>query len=346
MPLSGAPESLCIVRLSALGDVTHAVPVLRAIQAQWPETRVTWICAKLEHRLLSLLEGVRFIVLDKNSGLAGYLSLRRALAGQRFDVLLQMQTSTRANLTGACVRADIKLGWDKDRAREFHQLFMTDAIPSVPFEHQVQGHLSFARTLGLDAAEPTWDLPVGEDEADFAAEVMPEGKRVLLISPCSSHPARNWRAERYAAVADHAAGAMGMQVVLSGGPSEAEKASGREIASRMKNPVTNMIGKDTLPQLVALVERADVVLSPDSGPAHLANAMGTPVIGLYASTWSRRSGPYNSLHLCVDKFPEAAIQFRDRPAEELRWGTRIEDPGVMDLIKVEEVIERLELAAQ
>lgn len=346
LPLEKPPERICIVRLSALGDVSHAVPVLRAIQRQWPETRVTWICGKLEHKLLSLIEGVRFVILDKNSGLGGYLNLRRELGGERFDVMLQMQTSTRANLTGACVRADIKLGWDKARAREFHQSFMTESIPATPFEHQVQGHLSFARTLGLDAPQPVWDLPVTREAAEFAASVMPGGRRTLLVSPCSSHPARNWRAERYAAVADYAAETLGLDIVLSGGPSEAEREIGRAIESKMKNPVTNMIGKDTLPQLLALVQRADVVLSPDSGPSHLANAMGTPVVALHASTWSRRSGPYHSLHLCVDKFPQAARRFRNVSPEELRWGTRIENDGVMDLIEVGEVNERLQAAVR
>jgi heptosyltransferase I len=346
LPLSAPPERICIVRLSALGDVTHAVPVLRAIQKQWPGTSVTWICARLEHKLLSLIEGVRFIVLDKKSGLRGYLALKKELSGERFDAMLQMQTSSRANLTGACVRADIKLGWDKARAREFHQRFMTDAIPAVPFEHQVQGHLSFARTLGLEADEPEWNFPVGAAEAEFAASMMPAGKPTLLLSPCSSHPARNWRADRYAAVADHAVAALGMQVVLSGGPSDDEIRFGKSIEALARQPVNNMIGKDTLPQLVAMAQRADVVLSPDSGPAHLANAMGTPVVALHASTWSRRSGPYHSLHLCVDKFAEAARRFRGKEPEELRWGTRIEDEGVMDLIEVDEVIERLESAVR
>lgn len=345
MPFENPPASICIVRLSALGDVTHAVPVLRAIQKQWPATRVTWICARLEHKLLSMIDGVRFVVVDKNSGPGGYLRLKRELRGERFDAMLQMQTSSRANLTGACVKADIKLGWDKPRAREFHQLFMTHAIPAVPFEHQVQGHLSFARTLGLDADEPEWGFPVGKAEAEFADTVMPGNAPTLLMSPCSSHPARNWRADRYAAVADHAVAELGMRVVLSGGPSDAEKALGQAIEARTAAPLTNMIGKDTLPQLVAMVQRADVVLSPDSGPAHLANAMGTPVVGLHASTWSRRSGPYHSLHLCVDRFAEAARKYRGKEPEELRWGTRIEDDGVMDLIEVEDVIGRLEAAA-
>ena len=92
------------------------------------------------------------------------------------------------------------------------------------------------------------------------------------------------------------------------------------------------------------MQHADIVISPDSGPAHLANALGTPVIGLHACTWSRRSGPYNSLDLCVDKFAEAARRYRNATPKQLRWGTRIEHPGVMDLVEVDEVVERLELA--
>jgi heptosyltransferase I len=344
LPLSSPPKSICILRLSALGDVTHAVPVVRAIQKHWPQTRITWITAKLEHKLLSALDGIDFVVIDKNSCWGGYYRLWRQLAGQRFDIMLQMQTSARANVTGAVVRADIKLGWDRLRARDFHRFFMTDTIPQTRFEHQVQGHLSFARSMGLDVSEPEWNFPVSDDAIAFVDSVVPADKKILLISPCSSHVHRNWRAERYAAVADHAIEQHGMTVVLSGGPSALERELGETIEGAAKHPLVNLIGKDTLPQLVALLQRVDIVLSPDSGPVHLANALGTPVIGLHACTWSRRSGPYHSLQLCVDKFAEAARRYRNATPEQLRWGTRIEEPGVMDLVEVGEVIERLELA--
>ena len=346
LPLTSAPDHICIVRLSALGDVTHAVPVVRAIQQQWPQTKITWICATLEHKLLAALDGINFIVVNKKSGWRGYYRLWRTLAGQRFDIMLQMQTSARANFTGAVVKADIKLGWDRLRARDFHRFFMTHAIPQTRFEHQVQGHLSFARTIGLDAAEPEWNFPVSDDAIAFVAALIPADKQVLLISPCSSHVHRNWRAERYAAIADHAIEDHGVTVVLSGGPSALEAALGQAIEAAARNPLINLIGKDTLPQLVALLQRADVVLSPDSGPVHLANALGTPVIGLHACTWSKRSGPYNSLELCVDKFSEAARQYRNTTPELLRWGTRIEEDGVMDLVEVAEVRERLQQALQ
>ena len=346
LPPEAPPKNLCIVRLSALGDVTHAVPVLRAIQRRWPETTITWVCATVEHQLLVVLDGVRFAVIDKKAGWRGYRDLRRQLAGEKFDIMIQMQTSARANLAGACVKADIKLGWDKARARDFHSLFMTHSIPATKQEHQVQGHLSFARTLGLDADEPVWDFPISEENAAFAIELLPAEQRTLLISPCSGHSYRNWLADRYAAVADYAIDSLGMRVALTGSPSELEASMGKAIEQSMTNKCINLIGKDTLPQSLALLQRADVVLSPDSGPVHLANALGTPVIGLYACTWSKRSGPYNSLDLCVDKFSDAARQFLRKNLEDLRWGTRIEQPGVMELIRTDEVIERLNVAVK
>ena len=132
-----------------------------------------------------------------------------------------------------------------------------------------------------------------------------------------------------------------MRVVLSGGPSDSELKIAQSIRSLVKLPCLNLVGKDTLEQSKALLQRADVVMSPDSGPAHVASALETPVLGLYASTWSRRSGPYNSLDLCVDRFPEAARLYRGREPEALRWGTRIENEGVMDLIKPADVIQKL-----
>ncbi len=175
---------------------------------------------------------------------------------------------------------------------------------------------------------------------------MPDDAPVLLLSPCSSHTRRNWSVDRYAAVADHAAHELGMKVVLSGGPSDLERDTAAAIEATMQAPALNLVGKDTLTQSLAVMERSAVVLTPDSGPAHMASALGTPVVGLYAATWSRRSGPYRYLDLCVDRYPEAARKFRGKPPEALRWGHRIEEPGVMDLVTVDAVIDRLDAAVR
>jgi heptosyltransferase I len=133
-----------------------------------------------------------------------------------------------------------------------------------------------------------------------------------------------------------------MRVILTGGPTNAEQNMARAIESAVQQPLINTVGRDTLPQLLALLQRADVLLSPDSGPVHMATAVGTPVIGLYAATNPERSGPYLSRSWCVNKYDEAARKYLGRPASEIAWTTKIEKPGVMDLIKPQDVMRKLD----
>ncbi|MCW8927081.1 MAG: glycosyltransferase family 9 protein [Xanthomonadales bacterium] len=334
--------SICIMRLSAIGDVTHVVPVVRAIRAHHPQARITWIIGKLEAKLLAGLEGIEFIVFDKKGGFKAVRELRQTLKGRRFDVLLHMQVAARANLLSRLVKAPRRIGWDKPRWRDRHQWFINQSVASIPQQHQVDAFLEFARALDVPTSAPVWELPVSEQDSEWAQRTLgSDPSPILMISPCSSHELRNWSANRYAAVADHAISSHGLRVVLTGGPSELEVNTGQAIEDAMQYHAQNLIGKDTITQSVALLQRAALLISPDSGPAHVASAVGTPVIGLYAATPSRRSGPYNSIDLCVDKYTEAARKFRHKEPEELRWGQRIEYPGVMDLIEVEDVMEKI-----
>lgn len=334
--------SICILRLSAIGDVTHVVPVINTIHKHRPQAKITWVIGKLEARLLSGLPDIEFIVFDKKGGLESIRQLRQTLKGRKFDALLHMQVAARANLLSKLIKSPLRIGWDKPRWRDRHQWFINQSVRSVPEQHQVLAFLEFAHALGVPTGPPEWNLPVSKQDANWAKMILGEdGQPILMISPCSSHPLRNWPAIRYAAVADYAIADLGMRVVLTGGPSALEVQTGQEIESAMSHTAQNLIGKDTINQSVALLKQATIVLSPDSGPAHLASAVGTPVIGLYAATPSQRSGPYNSLGLCVDKYTDAARKFRHKEPQELRWGQRIEYPGVMDLIETGEVVEKL-----
>jgi heptosyltransferase I len=133
-----------------------------------------------------------------------------------------------------------------------------------------------------------------------------------------------------------------MRVILSGGASTLEQAAGAAIEQAAGVPISNQIGRDTLPELLALLGRATVLLSPDSGPVHMATMVGTPVLGLYAATNPARSGPYLSQEWCVNAYGEAARLFRHREPEELAWTEKIEEPGVMDLVHVDEVTAKLD----
>ena len=133
-----------------------------------------------------------------------------------------------------------------------------------------------------------------------------------------------------------------MRVILAGGPSALEETTGAAIVQATRMPLVNQIGRDTLPELLALLARATVLLSPDSGPVHMATMVGTRVLGLYAATNPARSGPYLSQEWCVNAYGAAARRYRQREPEELPWTTKIEEPGVMDLIDVDEVVTKLD----
>lgn len=341
--MPAAPASICILRLSALGDATHVVPLVRAIQRQAPGCAITWVIGKGERMLLDGLDGVEFIVYDKKTGLAGLRALWRSLRGRRFDALLQLQLAARANLLAWGIPARRRIGYDRARSKEGHGLVVNERI--APGGHHVLDVFGrFLGPLGLNLDRVEWNLPVPAEARDWAAQQIPEGAPVLMVSPCSSHPLRNWRPERYAAVADHAA-ARGWRVVLIGGRSALERETADAILAAMRAPALDLVGKDTLKQLIALLARADALLAPDSGPVHIANAVGTRVIGLYACTDLERSGPYSDRRWSVNRYAQAAERFEGKPASALRWGKRVEHPGVMDLIAVEDVIERFEALA-
>jgi heptosyltransferase I len=342
LPLDRPPLTVCILRLSALGDTCHAVPVIRALQRAWPETKLTWIIGKAESRLMELIDGVEFIIVDKRAGFAARRDLRARLRGRRFDVLLHMQLSFRASLVSRLVPATIRLGFDRARARELQWLFTNAQIAPRSREHVLDGLLGFLEALGIEDRTPRWDVPLPPSATGYAERLIPDARPTLVISPCSSHPLRNWRADAYAAVAAHAASRHGMRVILAGGRTPAERTMGAAIESAAHVPLVNQIGRDTLPQMLALLARATVLLTPDSGPAHMATMVGTPVIGLYAATNPERSGPYLSRRWCVNAYPQAALRFRGRPPEELPWTEKIEEPGVMDLIEVGPVTAKLD----
>lgn len=344
------PERVCILRLSAIGDTCHVVPLLRRLQHAWPQTQFTWVIGRIEARLMSVLPGVEFIIVDKRTDRAGRRRLRRQLAGRRFDLLLHLQLALRASLLAWRIQATAKLGFDRERARELQWLVTNQRIAPRQREHVLDSFMGFADALGLPPVPLDLRLPLPEEALAYARALIPDAQPTLVVSPCSSHAVRNWRPERYAAVIAQAQREFGLQVILCGGPAKAEQEMAAAIQTALRSlagsdacaGLVNQVGKDTLPQLQALLGRAVALLSPDSGPAHMGTLAGIPVIGLYAATNPARSGPYHSLQWCVDRYDAAARRYCRRPANELPWTRKIEVPGVMDLIQVDDVLERLQ----
>ena len=158
--LAAPPRSVCILRLSAIGDTCHVVPVIRTLQRAWPATQLTWIIGRTEARLMQLIEGVEFITVAKHSVLDSRRVLRAALAGRRFDVLLHMQLALRASLVARGVSARVKLGFDRARARELQWLFTNARIAARRREHVLDSFFGFPAALGVEERVLRWDVPL------------------------------------------------------------------------------------------------------------------------------------------------------------------------------------------
>jgi len=202
--------------------------------------------------------------------------------------------------------------------------------------------LSFGCILGAKETALDWRLPIRESDHAFAAAHLCEDAFWLAVNPMASKPERNWLPERYAAVINHVIDSWKWNVVLTGGPGAAESAFGQQVLSAVKGPVTNLVGKTTPKQLAAVLARARALLAPDTGPVHIATAVGTPVIGLYAVAPSRLSGPYLSRELVIDRFPEAVRTILGKDPARVPWGTRVHTRKAMALVAVSDVLEKLE----
>ena len=341
---NSAPDSLCVVRLSAIGDTCHALAVIRNLQDNWPQTSITWIIGKSEAALHAGLDGVEFITFDKSRGSAAYRDLKQALDGRRFDAALCMHASWRVNRLIRLLPANLKLGFDFRRARDFQWLFTNARIPAAPGEHSLEAMMGFARALGAATQPLRWDIPVSDADRAFA-----EGHcryPTVVISPCSSQRSRNyrnWSIERFAGVARYAQTRFGCRVLVTGGGSDLEREYGEQIAASVGADIRNLVGQTSLKQSFAIFQEADVVISPDSGPAHMATAAGTPVIGLYATSNPDRTGPIVSRRLTVNRYPEALSKYLGKSVDEVRWGRRVRHPDAMELIEVADVTEKIDL---
>ncbi|MEZ9703981.1 glycosyltransferase family 9 protein [Vibrio breoganii] len=339
-----APKSLCVLRLSAIGDVCHAISVVQAIQKQWPETEITWICGKIEAQLIGDLPGIDIVVFDKKLGFKGMKAIWKQLSNTRFDALLHMQAALRASMLSFGIKAKYKIGFGKNRTKEGQWLFTNKHLPSSNSFHVLDNFADFARYLGVPFESPQWDIPFSEEEALFAKDIT-DAKPTLVISPAASKDSRNWLTERYAALADYASD-KGMQVVLCGSPAPREVTLADSIQKLTNEKVINLVGKTSLKQLTALLGEASVVLTPDSGPAHLATTQGTAVIGLYAHSDPRRTGPYNGLELVANAYDEHIQKQTGKALNDIPWGTRAKGDDLMTSISVEQVCKLLDKALE
>ncbi|BDX04540.1 glycosyltransferase family 9 protein [Planctobacterium marinum] len=331
---------LCLLRLSAIGDVCHAVALVERIQRMRPDIQITWVIGKVEYQLVCDIPGIQFIIFDKKQGWRAYQKLRSDLKGQRFDALFLMQIALRANIASLFIKADKTFGFDPERSKELHHLFISHPISKQEHPHVLDGFMAFADAAQIpDGGILRWHIPLPDAAQAKAQALCDAHDRFVVICPSASKAERNWTVEGYQQLAAWLQSKQ-MPVLLCGGPSDGERALAQEIASA--GAVTeNLTGQTSLKELLAILAKAALVIAPDTGPAHMATTVGTPVVGLYAHSNPLRTGPYNNKDDVVSVYEEVISEQQGKPWTELTWGTRAKGPDLMQRITLEQVVAKV-----
>jgi len=354
--LDRSPRSILVVMLSALGDAVMVLPVLSALRRAFPEARISWVIQPGPAPLAEGHAGVdRVIPFQRVRGPRPGAVLRSAAALARtvremrqvaaaessgtFDLLLDLQVYFKAGLITLLAPARIKLGFDYPRTRDLNWLLTTHRIPPHPqrYAHVQDQYFEFLHHLGVDPEPLEYGLTLRSEERESQLRFLEklDGPLCALVL-ATSKPEKDWNAEGFAEVARELRGRFGMHPVLVGGRSPREEALALEVA-RLAPGIVEDARADDLRKLLWLLEGAELVISPDTGPLHMARALEVPVVGLFGATNPKRSGPYGKgTGLVVDGYSRF-------PGEEYGAEPELRRDG-MARITPEMVMEKVALA--
>ena len=334
-------QDICIVLLTGLGDVIHGLPLVNALKDDDPSRRITWVVEPMPSGALRHHPSIdEIVVYQKKRGIQGLRELRRDLAGRRFDLAVNLNVYIKSAWPTLLSRAPHRLGFGRDRAMEGTWLAANHHLPPGPRAHTQDLFFEFLEHLGLPKPQaPEWRIPLtAEERAAQAAFFAPLRDRpVVAIVPASANAKKDWFADRYAPVVDALERDFGYRTMLIGGPGAREQAIARDIVRRAGVEPVWALG-DSIRRLMWLIEGADLLVAPDTGPVHIARAFGVPVVGLFGHTNPWRVGPYRAWEeLWIDRYTEPG-----EAPDPSSWTPKL---GRMEQITADDVLERVQRAA-
>jgi heptosyltransferase I len=322
--------------MSALGDVTLGLPVAMALKRARPDVRIAWVAQRGPDALLAEHPAVSTVIpFDRHGGWRAYADVRRRLAAEPMDVVLDLQVALKAGLVTALAQSPIKWGVDRARARDANWLFTNRQLPPRPRAHMADLFLEFAHALGVNPEPLEYGLAPSAAarayaETTFGPRSAASRDVVLVLASSAAH--KNWMPDRWAAVAQALVHTHECRVVLAGATSAVEVETAAAIQRAVGSRAVSTLGCGVA-NLLGVLERASLVIAPDTGPLHMAVALGRPVLGLYGSTNPKWVGPYRqSADALVDAYGDPGEAYPASPARR---------EGRMARIAASDVIERV-----
>ncbi len=308
LPLEEYPaQRIALLKPSALGDIVHGLPVLTALRRRYPQAHITWVVNRSYEPLLCGHRDLdATLAFDRGAARRGPWAAARAwthflreLRRGRFDLVVDLQGLFRTGVMAAATGAPRRVGLST--AREGATWFYTDtvAVPTGAALHAVDRCWLVAAAFGVGHLDKEFHIPLPAEAQAWAEEKLAGCPRPwLVLGPGSRWQTKRWPPAHFAALARRARAEHGGTAIFVGGKEEVGLA--QAVRTHLHGPVVDVTGTTTLPQLAALLARADVLLANDTGPLHLAAALGRPVVAPYTCTQVRLNGPYGQENNAVE----------------------------------------------
>ena len=325
-------SSICIIRLSSIGDITHMIPIIQTLKYYLPKANLTWIIGKTEYSLVKNIKNIEFVIIDKNN-LSSTMSAIRLIKHKKYDILLHMQVSFRSNIISSFINAKRKIGFDSKNSKNLHSLFINEKIKGEFRAHVIDNFFHFLLKIGLDKKNYNYDINIKPKN------IISTNKKYIVFNPFTSSRRfnyREWDINNYKIIIDYLTNTYNIHSVIIGGSSKYELE--KSILFNKKDNVINMVGKTNLQDVYNLIKSSELYIGPDSGTLHIASMLLKPVIGLYATSNPLRTGPYHEMKYTVNKYPQALMMFNKKTEDSAKWGERVRNKNAMSLIKIQDVI--------
>jgi len=327
-----------VLRLSALGDVTLVVPLIHELIKKDPSSEVVWITTSPTRELLGPLKGCRFLIVEKVQGIGSLWRNWKLLKKETFDQLIVAQASFSAHTISCFIKAGRKIGFDPRRGRDLHAIFIDESI-TYKNEHFVDAYFQLGRLSGLPAtSKPDWAIAFTHLDCEWVKSYRDAGSKVVALHPHASKLERRWTQSGYAEIIRKLLD-RGCKVLILGGSDEVEVSLNEDLALASHNSLINLTGKLSLSQWASVLSEVDLLVAPDTGAVHIANALSTRVVGLYAVANPKLTGPYNAMDDCVNLYPILVEKYSPKNADHFHH--RFHNCNAMEQIEPEIVWEKI-----
>ena len=303
---------LLFIKPSSLGDIVHAMPTLAALRARFSHAEVTWLVKRQWAPLVETIDGVDQVCAVE-TGLSGWLGRVPELRAARFDLVVDLQGLFRSGAMAWLTGCGRRIGFAN--AREGSRLFYTQRV-GVPHAsmHAVDRYLLVAEALGADRpVPPRFDFVDHPQDRPAVEAILTSAGVVaslpwIAINASARWETKRWPPQHFAEAADQLSQAHALPIVFIGGV--AERPEALAVMALMRTKAVDLTGQTPVGLLPSLLRKAAVLITNDSGPMHIAAAVGTPVVALFGPTDPRRTGPYGQGHLVLSQTVDCSPCFR------------------------------------